>query len=41
MRAIVIDGFGGVEHLVIIPEPEPPSGWPQLTNPKAVRQIGV
>jgi hypothetical protein len=26
MRAIVIDGFGGVEHLVIIPEPEPPSG---------------
>ena len=28
MRAIVIDGFGGVEHLVIkeIPEPEPMPG---------------
>jgi NADPH:quinone reductase-like Zn-dependent oxidoreductase len=28
MRAIVIDGFGGVEHLVIkeIPDPEPKSG---------------
>jgi NADPH2:quinone reductase len=28
MRAIVIDGFGGVEHLVIkeIPEPEPKPG---------------
>jgi NADPH:quinone reductase len=28
MRAIVIDGFGGVEHLVIkeIPEPEPKHG---------------
>jgi NADPH:quinone reductase-like Zn-dependent oxidoreductase len=29
MRAIVIDGFGGVEHLVIkqIPEPEPKPGY--------------
>ena len=28
MRAIVIDGFGGVEHLVIkeIPDPEPKLG---------------
>ncbi|MGA7872434.1 MAG: hypothetical protein WCA22_16230 [Candidatus Binatus sp.] len=36
MRAIVIDGFGGVEHLVIkeIPDPEPKPGY-AVTEVKA------